>query len=109
MEKDKITALEYFQKACDYQMPGVEARLWRLGREPRIMVLSILKRHHVPTQNYVSVLSMVAPSFVASDLCCVCHNLSRASCPCETRRYCGRECQLNDWKVHKSTCAAKRK
>jgi hypothetical protein len=41
------------------------------------------------------------------DLCSVCEKRARHVCnACRVARYCGRECQVGDWPIHRSVCTA---
>ncbi|KAF9525378.1 hypothetical protein CPB83DRAFT_859734 [Crepidotus variabilis] len=39
------------------------------------------------------------------DVICVCHRQNFAHAAAVTNRYCGRECQKSNWRVHKPECA----
>jgi hypothetical protein len=48
-------------------------------------------------------------SVIASESCRRCNKKGSLKCArCMEARYCSKECQVNDWKVHKTTCSGKK-
>jgi hypothetical protein len=57
--------------------------------------------HYLP--NNIN-LCEILPSCDHCDHCCIWVKQGLSKCPCDMVAYCGKECQVADWKVHKKEC-----